>query len=160
MDVRASTMPNCRLSRPSRARGLSRLPYHAGPALALVAELELGLQGLADRALGDDAALDLGARRYLEHRVEQRLFDDRFERPRARLAREGELRDRVEAALLEDQLDVVEREELLVLLDERVLRLGEDADDVLLVQVVQRDDDRQAAHELGDEPVLQQVLRL
>src|SRR4029077_8364829 len=50
--------------------------------------------------------------------------------------------------------------ELLVLLDERVLRLGEDANDVLLVEVVQRDDDRQAADERGDDPVLQQVLRL
>src|SRR5262249_23696881 len=48
----------------------------------------------------------------------------------------------------------------LVLLDQRVLRLGEDAHDVLLIEVVQGHDDRQAADEFGDEPVLQKVLRL
>src|SRR5216684_593847 len=63
-------------------------------------------------------------------------------------------------SLLEHELDIVQREELLVLLDQRVLGLGEDAHDVLLVKVVQRDDDRQAPDELRDEPILQQVLRL
>src|SRR5579859_96262 len=157
------------LFRPGRTRsytnvrnpaGLGRLAYQPRRALAFLDELELGLEGLADRALGDDAALDLRPRRDLEHRVEQRLLDDRLEGARARSALQGQLCDRVEAALLEDQLDVVQREELLVLLDQRVLRLGEDAHDVLLIEVVQGHDDRQAADELGDEPVLQQVLRL
>src|SRR5439155_12428940 len=57
----------------------------------------------------------------------------------------------------EDQLDIVQGEKLLVLLDERVLRLGEDSDDVRLIEVVEGDGDRQAADELGDQPVLQQI---
>src|SRR4029077_17145738 len=73
---------------------------------------------------------------------------------------ERKLSDRIERALLEHELDVVEREELLVLLDQRVLRLGKDANDVLLVKVMQGHDDRQPADELRDEPVLQEVLRL
>src|SRR6266849_5454817 len=73
---------------------------------------------------------------------------------------ERKLGDRDEAALLEHELDIVQREELLVLLDERVLGLGENAHDVLLVEVVQGHDDRQPSDELRDEPVLQQVLRL
>src|SRR5260370_21829639 len=48
----------------------------------------------------------------------------------------------------------------MVMLHESVLRIGEDAHDVLLVEVVKGDDDRQAADERGDEAVLQKVLRL
>ena len=53
----------------------------------------------------------------------------------------------------------VQSEELLVLLDERVLRFDEYAYDVLLVEAVQRHGDRQPADELGDEPVLEEILR-
>src|SRR2546426_2014726 len=143
--------------RESQLGGLSDRPRRA---FRLVRELELRFEGVADRALRDDAALDLGSRGDLEHRVEQGLFDDRLQRARTGAAQQRQLRDRIERSLLEDELDVVEREELLVLLDERVLGLGEDAHDVLLVEVVQGDDDRQAADELRDEAVLQEVLRL
>src|SRR5438874_1226323 len=141
-------------------RELGGLSHNARLGLALFAQLELGLERLADRAFADDAALDLGTGRDLEHRVEQRLLDDRLERASTGSAQQRQLCDGVEASRLEDELDVVQREELLVLLHERVLGLGEDAHDVLLVKVVQRDDDRQPAHKLGDEPVLEQVLRL
>src|SRR5439155_296526 len=53
-----------------------------------------------------------------------------------------------------------EVEVLLVLLDDRVLRLLEDAHQGLLVEVVERRDHGEPAHELGDEAVLEQVLRL
>src|SRR5258708_2945907 len=139
---------------------LGRLSHRPGRGSRLVGDLELGLERIADRPLRDDAALDLRTRRNLEHRVEERLFDDRLQGPGAGAAQERKLGDRVERPLLEDELHVVQREELLVLLDERVLGLGEDADDVLLVEVVQGDDDRQAADELRDEAVLQKVLRL
>src|SRR5712691_11010747 len=140
--------------------GLGGFADHPGRALRLLAQLELRLQCLANRALGDQAPLDIRTRWDLEHRVQQSLLDDRLERAGAGAAQQRQLGDGVEASFLEDELDVVQREELLILLDERVLRLGEDADDVLLVEVVQRDDDGQTADELGNEPVLQQVLRL
>src|SRR5438105_2383846 len=139
------------------SRGLS---HRSRGSLGLVRHLELRFECVADRALRDDAAFDLRSRGDFEHRVEQCLFDDRLQRPRASPAQQRELGDRVERPLLEDELHVVQREELLVLLDERVLGLGEDAHDVLLVEVVQGDDDRQAADELRDEAVLQEVLRL
>src|ERR1700694_5026203 len=145
---------------PDARAGLSRLPDQSRRPLALVAQLELRLQRLADRALRDQTPLDLRTGRDLEHRVEQSLFDDRLQSARTCPSKKSQLRYGIERTLLEHKLDVVEREELLVLLDERVLRLGEDPHDVLLVQVVQRHDDRQAADELGDEPVLQKILRL
>src|SRR6266851_6431998 len=146
--------------RPEPRWRLSRFPDQASRAIALFAELELRLQCLADRTLADQAALDLGPRRDLEHRVEQRLLDDRLQSARTCASKQSQLRDGIERALLKDELDVVQREEFLVLLHERVLGLGEDADDVLLVKVVQGHDDRQASDELGDEAVLEQVLRL
>src|SRR3979411_956726 len=139
---------------------LGGLAYQSCGRLAFLAQLELGLERFSDRALGDQAPLDVRTRWDLEHRVEKSLFDDRFESARTSPSKERELRDRIEASLLEDELDIVEREELLVLLSPRVLGLGEDAHDVLLVEVVQRDDDRQPADELRNEPVFQQVLRL
>ena len=45
-------------------------------------------------------------------------------------------------------------------LHQAVLRLREDVDERLLVELVQRRHDRQAADELGDEAELEQVLRL
>ena len=58
----------------------------------------------------------------------------------------------------EDQLHLVQVEELLVLLDDRVLRLGQDPDQRILVQRLEHDGDRQATDELGDQAKLQQVV--
>src|SRR6185503_8169515 len=60
--------------------------------------------------------------------------------------------------LRELELHLVEGEELLVLLHDRVLRLGEDAHEVVLVERHQRHDHRQTADELGDQAVLQEVV--
>jgi hypothetical protein len=49
---------------------------------------------------------------------------------------------------------------LLVLLDQRVLRLGQDLDQRGLVEVFQRRDHRQTADEFRDQAELQQVFRL
>src|SRR5260370_19822484 len=128
-------------------------------AVGLVGEHELGLSGLNDRLLRYDAALDIGPGGHLEHRVEENLLDDRPQRPGARPEHDRLVRDRLQRPTLEDQLDVVQSAELLVLLDERVLRFDEYSYDVLLVEGVQGHGDRQPTDELGDEPVLEQVLR-
>src|SRR5260370_32652730 len=74
--------------------GLGRLSDEASRAVAVFAELELGLEGLTNRALGDQTALDLMARGDLEHGVEGRLPDDGLQRSRAGSARNRKLRDR------------------------------------------------------------------
>src|SRR5215831_8642924 len=63
----------------TRTFGSGRLAHRAARAFAFLGHLELRFQRVADRPLGDDAALDLRPRRNLEHRVEQRLLDDRFQ---------------------------------------------------------------------------------
>src|SRR6266508_1337840 len=120
---------------------------------------ERRLEALRDRLLRDHALGDVLARRQLEHDVEQRGLDDRAEAAGAGLALERLLRDLPEAVLGEDELDVVVSEEALVLPHERVLRLREDLDEIVLLQLVHSGDDRQAPDELGDEPEVEQVFR-
>src|SRR5581483_10149140 len=95
----------------------------------------------------------------LEHDVEERALDDRAEAASAGLALERLVRYLPQRVVGEDELDVVVAEEPLVLLDERVLRLGEDLDEVLAPQLVHGGDDRQASDELGYEAEVEEILR-
>src|SRR5438132_14299081 len=101
-------------------RELGGLSHNARLGLALFAQLELGLERLADRAFADDAALDLGTGRDLEHRVEQRLLDALLERASTGSAQQRQLCDGVEGCRLEAARDGVQSEDVLVLLRERV----------------------------------------
>ena len=82
-------------------------------------------------------------------------------RPRAPTLRLwASLGDRREGVVGEFQADIVELELPLILLDQCVLRLGQDRDQRRLVELVQRADDRQAADEFGDQAVMDQILGL
>ncbi len=94
-----------------------------------------------DRLLRQDALRDVGARRELEHHVEEGELDDRAQAAGAGLAREGVLGDLDERIVGEDELDRVVAEEALVLADERILRLGEDLDEVVMRELVYGGDD-------------------
>ena len=81
--------------------------------------------------------------------------------PRAPILRSSaDLGDRLERVVGEAQLDVLVLEQLLVLPRDGVARLREDLDQRRLVELVQRADHRQAADELGNQPELDQILRL
>ena len=114
---------------------------------------------LLDRFTGHHAFADVIARRQLELDVEQGVLDDRAQSAGAGLADQRLVGDRLERVLGEDQLDPVELEEALELADQGVLGFGQDADQVGLVELMERRDDRQAADELGDQAVLDQILR-
>ena len=58
------------------------------------------------------------------------------------------------------ELHVLHVEQLLILLDEGVLRLLQDLDQRLGVEILERRDHRQAADEFGDQAELQQILGL
>ena len=98
--------------------------------------------------------------RHLIHQVEHQVFDDHPQAARADLALERRLGDRFERIVGEAQLDVLVLEQLHVLTRDRVARLRQDLDERRLVELVQRADDRQAADELGDQAVLDEILRL
>src|SRR5712664_1489170 len=127
----------------------------------------LFLLGDEDRAIlveddfaGDDALLQARQRGQLVHHLEHDLLEHRAQAPRPGAALHRLAGHRGHRVVGELEPHLLELEVLLVLLDDRVLRLAEDADQGRLVQVVQGGDHRQAAHELGDEAVLELVLGL
>src|SRR6266545_1712071 len=68
--------------------------------------------------------------------------------------------DAHQRTLGELQLHPIHLEELLELLDQAVLRFGQDIDERFLVQLVECGEDRQPADELRDEAELEEVFRL
>src|SRR5436309_8162236 len=96
----------------------------------LVLREEERLHAALDRIAGDDDLADVRARRDLVHDVEEYLLDDGPEPAGAGLPLRRALRRRLKRIRRELEFHLVEREEFLVLLDDRVLRLGEDAHEV------------------------------
>src|SRR5205814_4581248 len=90
--------------------------------------------------------------------VEEHLLEDGAQAAGTSTPQQRLLGHGLESILGELELDPVELEELAVLLDQRVLGLDEDAHESLLVEIGYRADDGQTAHELGDEPELEDVL--
>src|SRR6266446_5848050 len=117
-------------------------------------------------ALADDGVLvhyDLAHvlhGRQVEHDVEQHLLDDRAQAPRTGLSRQGLLGDRLQRLRPHLQIHPLHAEQLLVLLDEGVFRLGKNLDQRMLVEFLERRHDRQAPDELGNKPILDEVFGL
>src|SRR5215813_3109071 len=160
-----------RSTRSARAGTSSRLPIGVAttervPRALRLRGLFLGLGDqhrtlvVQDHLARDDALLEALDGRQLVHDLEHDLFQDRAQAARAGAPLERLARDRRHRVVGELEADLLEVEVLLVLLDDRVLRFLEDADQRRIVEVVQGGDDRQPADELGDQAVAQQVLGL
>src|SRR5881394_4080814 len=96
----------------------------------------------------------------LEHDLGHHLFENGAQPARAGAALDPLLGDRAQRFLLDREPHVFQFEQLLILLDQGVLRLDENADQRLFIERVERDGDRQAAHQLRDQAVPQQVVGL
>src|SRR5262249_43040863 len=114
---------------------------------------------LDDFARYDDF-LDTLKVREIEHGPEQDAFEDRTQPSRAGLALDRLAGDRAKRLVGEGQLDILDLEQPLILLHQRVLRIGQDVLQRGLVQILQRRDHRQAADELRNQAELEQILRL
>src|SRR3546814_6864911 len=108
----------------------------------------------SDLILVDHNFIDAVERRQVEHGVEQYAFQYRTKPARAGLALDRAARDRRKRILGKAQLHALHVEQLLILIDQRVLRPGEELDDRRLVQVFQGRDHRQTANELRNEATL------
>src|SRR5438552_2079283 len=114
-------------------------------------------------ALADDGVLvhhdfaDVFHRRQIEHQIEQHLFQDRTQAAGPGFPRQGFLGDRLQRLRPHLQIHSFHAEQLLILLDESVLRLGQYLDQGLLVEFHERRHDRQPPHELRYQPVLDEV---
>src|SRR3984885_7055607 len=109
---------------------------------------------------GDPNHFDTVQTGKVEHGLGQDAFEDRSQSPCARLAFDRLAGDRTKRLVGEGQFDILHLEQALILLHQRVLRIGEDLLQRSLVEIFQRRDDRQTADEFGDQAVLQQILRL
>src|SRR5712692_8993146 len=99
-------------------------------------------------------------RRKIEHEVKQHLFQDRTQAPGTRLSRQGFFGDRLQRLRPHFQIHSLHAEQLPILLDESVLRLGQYLDQGLLVEFLERRHDRQPPDELGNKPILDEVFWL
>src|ERR1043165_1783821 len=113
-----------------------------------------------DHLARDGELLDALLRGHRVHGVEQKLLHDHHQTARADLALDRLVRDGLQGVFGEAELDVVVLELLLVLLDERVLRLGQNPHERAFVQLVQHARHGEATDKLRDEAVLHEVFRL
>src|SRR5438132_6465371 len=134
--------------RSSRARHLRRFGVD-----------EEGLALADDRVLVHHDFAHILHRRKIEHEVEQHLFQDRTQAPCPGLSRQGFFGDCLQRLRPHFQIYSLHAEQLLILLDEGVLRLRQYLDQCLLVEFHERRHDRQPPYELGNKPVLDKVFR-
>ena len=113
-----------------------------------------------DHVLGDLEIADALVRGQMVHEVEHELFKDHAQAAGADLASHGFAGDGAGRILGEMQPDVFVLEEALVLLENGVARLGKDFDERGFIELVENAHDGQAADKLGNETVLDEVLRL
>src|SRR3989441_4040165 len=109
--------------------------------------------------LGDDTAFDIRPGGDFVHNLEHDIFDNRPQAPGSGVTSHRLRRDSPQRLVREDQFHPIHFQDLLILADQSVLGLHQDAHQVGFVQRVQRDEDGQRADDLGDHSVFQQVLR-
>src|SRR5439155_2508757 len=136
------------------ARGAASKGREALPRLA---ENRDGVRVVFDHVLGDDAFLDVLVRADLVHHFEHEVLDEVLQTPCPDVPRQSLLGDCFDGVIGKTKLDVLEFQHRLILLDERVLGLSQDLDERSLIELRQSRHHGQAADELRDHPVLDQV---
>src|SRR6266478_707901 len=116
--------------------------------------------GTLDHFARDHDLFDAFQARQIEHGFEQDAFENRTQAARAGLALDRLAGDCAKRLIGERQLDVLHLEQPLILLHQRVLRIGQDLLERSFIEILQRGDHRQAADELRNQAVLQQILGL
>ena len=113
----------------------------------------------AHYGIADDYFRDSLDARYLVHHLEHHTLDHRAQPAGTCLAVQSLLGDGANGFVGERELDLFELEELLVLLDQRVPRLGEDVYEVIGAEGIHDGHHGQSTDELGNETELVEVCR-
>src|ERR1700722_13548944 len=108
----------------------------------------------------DDDLFDAIETRQFKHRVKQDRFHDRTEAAGACAPLDRLLRDHSQRLFLYRQVGILHLEQTLILFDERVLWLGQDLLQGVLVEILKGRDNGQTADEFGNEAEFQEILRL
>ena len=112
-----------------------------------------------DHVLGDFEVAHALVAWQVIHQVEHELFEDHAQTAGTHLAGESFLRYGANGLVRKVQADVFILEQTLVLLENRVLRLGKNFDQRALVELIENAHDRKTADELGDQAILDEILR-
>ncbi len=122
-------------------------------------ENEFRLAGTFNGRLGHDGLDDVRAARQIKHHVLHDGFDNGPQAPGPGVADDCFMGNRVQRRFRKFKLGVIQAQELLVLFHQRILRFGENADQVFLSQFLQGGNNRNPADELGNDSKLHQVFR-
>src|SRR5580692_2538103 len=114
----------------------------------------------ADHFRGNHKVAHLALHREVVHEFEHEVFKNHAQATSADFALHGKLGDSVESVVGETQTNILEFEEPLVLLEQRVLGLCQNTDKHALVQVVHHACDRQAADKFGNQAIADQIAGL
>ena len=118
----------------------------------------LNIEVFHDHILRDAEFLVLAVGAH-EHCVVEQLFDDGTEATGTSMAFDGQAGDFPESIIVERKFDSVEFEQLGVLLDDGVLRFGQDSAEGVLVEFVKSDGNGESAYEFRHESELHEVIR-
>ena len=99
-------------------------------------------------------------RRQRVHSFQQKLFKNHHQATRADFALQCLTGYATQGVIGEAQLDVVKLELLLILPHQRILWFGENLDQRTFIELMQHSADRQTAHELRNQSIANQILRL
>src|ERR1700677_3494307 len=108
----------------------------------------------------NDDLLDAIEARQFKHCVKQDGFHDRTEAAGAGAPLDRFLGDHSKRLFLDCQVGVLHLEQALILFNERVLWLGQDLLQGVLVEILKSRDDGKTTDEFGNEAEFQQILRL
>src|ERR1700722_19062158 len=108
-----------------------------------------------DNLRTDDNLFDAIEARQLKHRVKQDRFHDRTEAAGARAPLDRLLGDHSQRLFLNRQVGILHLKQTLILFDERVLWLGQDLLQGVLVEILEGRNNGQTADEFGNEAEFQ-----
>src|SRR5262249_18016186 len=94
------------------------------------------------------------------HQLQHEVFQNHAQAARADLTLKSQLGDRLQGLVGKAQTNIFKFKEALVLLEQRVFRLGQNLHESGLVEVVHHARDRQAADKFRDQAIADQVARL
>src|SRR5712664_533888 len=114
----------------------------------------------AHHVRADHKVADLTLHGQVIHQFQHEVFENHTQAARADLALKRQLGDGLEGVVGKAEADVFEFEEALVLLEERVFRLGKNAHQRVFVEVVHDASDGQAPDKFGDQAVTNEIAGL
>ena len=112
-----------------------------------------------DGGLCDDALCDVFLVREVEHDVLHHALHDRAQATRAGVLAQGGSGDLAKGVGLENEVDFVGLHELPVLLDQRILGLGQNSYQGFFVELVEDDEDRKSSDEFRGQAEFDEILR-